>query len=116
MSKSLRLCFVTLLIVAFCAIGAMAQSQATSGQISGVVTDSNGAAVANATVKATNKDNGLVREVTGSGDGIYTIVALSPGKYTVVAQASGFSPTTIDDVVINVGRTEIGRASCRERV
>jgi len=84
----------------------MAQSQATSGQISGVVTDSNGAAVANATVKATNKDNGLVREVTGSGDGIYTIVALSPGKYTVVAQASGFSPTTIDDVVINVGRTE----------
>jgi len=84
----------------------MAQSQATTAQISGVVSDSNGAAVANATVKATNKDNGLVREVTASGDGIYTIVTLPPGKYTVVAQASGFSPSTIDDVVLNVGRTE----------
>jgi hypothetical protein len=104
MCKSLRLCFVSMLIVAFCAIGAMAQSQASSGQISGLVTDSNGAAVANATVKATNKDNGLVREATASGDGLYTIVLLPPGKYTVVAEASGFSTGTIDEVTVTVGQ------------
>jgi len=77
-------------MLAFCSLSVMAQSQATTGQISGVVSDSNGAAVANATVKATNKDNGLVREGTASSDGIYTIVTLPPGKYTVTAQASGF--------------------------
>lgn len=106
MCKSLRLCFVSLLIVAFCAIGAMAQSQASSGQISGLVTDSNGAAVANATVKATNKNTGLLREATASGDGLYTIVLLPPGKYTLVAEATGFASGTIDDVVVNVGQTD----------
>ena len=106
MCKSLRLCFVSLLIVAFCAVGAMAQSQASTGQISGLITDTNGAAVANATVKATNKDNGLLRTATASGDGLYTIVLLPPGKYTVVAEASGFANATIDDVVVNVGQTD----------
>jgi len=105
MFKSLRLCFVALLIVAFSAVGAIAQSQASTGQISGVVTDSNGAAVANATVKATNKDTGLVREATASGDGLYTIVLLPPGKYTLVAESSGFSTGTIDDVSVVVGQT-----------
>jgi hypothetical protein len=105
MFKSLRLCFVALLIVAFSAVGAIAQSQASTGQISGVVTDSNNAAVANAMVKATNKDTGLVREVTASGDGLYTIVLLPPGKYTVVAESSGFSTGTIDDVSVVVGQT-----------
>jgi len=105
MSKSLRLCFGSLLIVAFCAMGVMAQSQASTGQISGIVTDSNGAAVANATVKATNKDTGLLREATASGDGLYTIVLLPPGKYTVVSEASGFSTGTIDDVVVSVGQS-----------
>jgi hypothetical protein len=105
MCKSLRLCFVSLLIVALCAIGAIAQSQASTGQISGLVTDTNGAAVANATVKVTNKDTGLLREATASGDGLYTIVLLPPGKYTVVAEASGFGNGTIDDVVVTVGQS-----------
>lgn len=105
MFKSLRLCFVALLIVAFSAVGAIAQSQASTGQISGLVTDSNNAAVANATVKATNKDTGLVREATASGDGLYTIVLLPPGKYTLVAESSGFSTGTIDDVSVVVGQT-----------
>ena len=105
MCKSLRHCLVALLIVAFCAVGAIAQSQASTGQISGLVTDSNNAAVANTTVKATNKDTGLVREATASGDGLYTIVLLPPGKYTVVAESSGFSTGTIDDVIVVVGQT-----------
>src|SRR6266478_986903 len=105
MFKSLRFNLASLVVLAFCSLSVMAQSQATTAQISGVVSDSNGAAVANAKVKATNKDNGLVREVTANADGIYTIVTLPPGKYTVIAEASGFSPTTIEDVVLNVGRT-----------
>jgi len=106
MCKFLRFCFASLLVLAVCALSAMAQSQASTGQISGLVTDTNGAAVPNATVKATNKGNGLLRSATTSGDGLYTIVLLPPGKYTVVAEETGFSPATLDDVVVNVGRTE----------
>src|SRR5438105_3236296 len=83
-----------------CALNAMAQSQASTGQISGLVTDTNGAAVPNATVKATSKDTGLERSVTTSGDGLYTIVLLPPGTYTVNATATGFAAATIGEVVV----------------
>jgi len=104
MFKALNLFFAGLLVLALSAV-AFGQSQASTGQISGVVTDTNGAVVANATVKAKNKETGLEREVTTSGDGLYTIVLLPTGTYTVTAEATGFAATTIDNVVVNVGRT-----------
>jgi hypothetical protein len=104
MSKIVKLFFVGLLMLAFSAV-VFAQSQASTGQISGVVTDTNGAVVANAAVKAKNKETSLERSVNSSGDGLYTIVLLPPGTYTVTAEATGFATTTVDDVVVNVGRT-----------
>jgi hypothetical protein len=103
MYKFSKLFFTALLVLAISGV-AMAQSQASTGQISGVVTDTNGAVVPNATVKVTNKETALERTATASDDGIYTIVLLPPGSYTVVAEASGFATATADDVVVNVGR------------
>src|SRR4029453_17492033 len=103
MSKIRRLFFAAFLVFSFTAV-AMAQSQASTGQISGVVTDSNGAAVPGATVKVTNTQTGLEKTVNASGDGLYTVVLLPPGTYTVVAEASGFAPATLADVVVTVGR------------
>ena len=104
MSKLLRLSYTALLVLTMSIIS-MAQSQGSSGQITGVITDSNGAAVPNAAVKVTNKQTGLERTATSSDDGLYTVVLLPPGSYTVVAESSGFAAATIDDVVVNVGRT-----------
>ncbi|HEX8146288.1 MAG TPA: carboxypeptidase regulatory-like domain-containing protein [Pyrinomonadaceae bacterium] len=83
---------------------AAAQSQASSGQIAGDVTDPNGAAVANASVTVTNKETGLTRTATTSDDGLYTIVLLPPGTYTVTAQATNFAEAKVENVVVNVGR------------
>jgi len=104
MLKTVKLVFATIIVLC-CSIAALAQSQASSGQISGVITDANGAVVANAVVKAKNKETGLERTVNSSDDGLYTIVLLPPGSYTVTAEATGFAVATIDDVVVNVGRT-----------
>jgi hypothetical protein len=104
MFKALNLFFVGLLVLALSAV-AFGQSQASTGQISGVITDANGAVVANASVKAKNKETGLERSVTSSDDGLYTIVLLPTGTYTITAEAPSFAATTIDDVVVNVGRT-----------
>jgi len=104
MSKIVKLFFLSVLLLAFSAV-AFGQSQASTGQISGVITDTNGAVVPNASVKAKNKETGLERSVTTSDDGLYTIVLLPTGTYTVTAEATGFAATTIDDVVVNVGRT-----------
>jgi hypothetical protein len=104
MPKSLQFFSLITLILVFSAVG-FAQSQAGSGQIAGQVADTNGAAVPNATVKVTNKGTGLERTATSSGDGLFNIVLLPPGTYTVVAEASGFAPATLDEVVVNVGRS-----------
>jgi len=104
MSKSVKLFSLILLLLAMSSVGS-AQSQAGSGQIAGQVADTNGAAVPNATVKVTNKGTGLERTATTSDDGLFTIVLLPPGTYLVVAEATGFAAATLDEVVVNVGRS-----------
>ncbi|HET6647104.1 MAG TPA: carboxypeptidase regulatory-like domain-containing protein, partial [Pyrinomonadaceae bacterium] len=104
MSKLIRFGSLIFMFLALSVVG-FAQSQAGSGQIGGLVTDSNGAAVPNASVKVTNKDTGLERSVTTSEDGLYSVVLLPPGSYTVSAESTGFAAATIEDVVVNVGRT-----------
>jgi hypothetical protein len=96
---ALALCLLT------SAAPAMAQSQASSGQIAGAVTDSQGAAITNASIKVSNTQTGLERTATSSDDGLYKIVLLPPGVYTVTAEASGFATTTVNNVQVVVGRT-----------
>lgn len=81
-----------------------AYSQVTTGQITGIVTDPNGAVVPGATVKATNTETNLSRETTTSGDGIYSFQLLPPGNYRVSATASGFVETGIQ-AVVNITQT-----------
>jgi hypothetical protein len=51
-------------------VTALAQSQASTGQIAGSVTDSQGALVPNATVKAVNTQTGLERTANSGDDGL----------------------------------------------
>jgi outer membrane receptor for ferrienterochelin and colicin len=110
MSKNTPYKTLCALLLAFCmlataALPVMAQSQASTGQISGAITDSAGAAVADATVKATNTQTGLERTSTTNDDGLYQIILLPPGMYNVSAEASGFSATAMNNVEVVVGRT-----------
>ncbi len=84
---------------------ASAQSQASTGQIVGSVRDNNGAAIANATVKAVNTRTGLEHTATTNEDGLYRFVLLPPSTYEVSAQASNFAKTTLNNVVVAVGQT-----------
>ena len=86
-------------------VSALAQSQASTGQITGAVVDSQGAIVANASVKAANTQTGLERTVNAGDDGLYSIVLLPPGIYKLTASAQGFSAVTVDNVEVTVGRT-----------
>lgn len=114
---------VTLLALCF-ALGpnqVVAQSQASTGQIAGAVRDSAGAAIPNATVKASNTQTGFERTVTTSADGLYRIVLLPPGTYTVSAEASGFAKATLSNIEVAVGRVtdanlSLGVGSVQETV
>ena len=90
----------------FCLLFGIGQvfAQAGSGSITGVVADSTGAIVPNATVKLVNKNNGLEKTTTASGDGVYTFTSLQPGNYTVSATSGSFAEQKLD-VEVQVGRT-----------
>ncbi|HXG83015.1 MAG TPA: carboxypeptidase regulatory-like domain-containing protein [Pyrinomonadaceae bacterium] len=75
---------------------------ATSGQITGNVTDQSGAAVPDATITVTRVETGETRTVTTSDDGNYTLPNLSIGMYRVSVTKSGFKETAVGSVVVNV--------------
>lgn len=106
-STSYRLLSAALLF-AFCFVlgsgKAFAQAQASTGQISGLVRDSQGAAVAGATVKASNTQTGLERATTASSDGVYRFVLLPPGIYKLTTEASGFAKSELSGVTVTVGQ------------
>lgn len=109
MSKlnSYRLLFAAMLFALCFVFGssqAFAQASASAGQISGLVRDAQGAAVAGATIKAANTQTGLERATTSSTDGLYRFVLLPPGTYKVTAEAQGFAKTELAGVVVTVGQ------------
>jgi len=59
-------------------------------QITGKITDTNGAAVAGATVTATLTETGATRTVTTDAEGRYRLVQLKPGIYKISAVGNGF--------------------------
>lgn len=81
-----------------------AQSQANTGQITGIVSDATGAVVPNAVVTLISNATNATQTQTTSDDGIYRFVLLQPGIYTVKTTASGFAEQTLE-AEVQVGRT-----------
>jgi hypothetical protein len=102
MSKFLRFCFASVLVLAFCA-AVLAQGTVT-GAIGGSVTNPNKEVVTAATV--TVKNNGTAKEdsATSDGEGRFKVSNLQPGTYTVTVNASGFAAFTNENVVVELGR------------
>src|SRR5882724_6576584 len=97
-----RLCLLAVLVVA-AAICALAQSQATTGNIEGRVLDPKEAAVPGATVTATNQQTGLEKTTTSDTEGNYRVILLPPGPYTVRVSGPGFKQSELRDVSVTVG-------------
>src|SRR6476661_9800902 len=83
---------------------ASAQSQSTTGNIEGRMTDQNGAVVPNIAVSVTNQDTGFGKTSVSDGDGNYLFVLLPPGSYRVeTAAAQGFGASKFENVRVTVG-------------
>jgi predicted porin len=80
----------------------MTQAQAAStGAISGAVTDPSGSALANVLVTATNKGMSQAREQKTGIDGMYKFSELPPGDYRLKFTAAGFKTAGIESVTVN---------------
>jgi Carboxypeptidase regulatory-like domain/TonB dependent receptor len=91
-------------LIAFSCALSRAQTAGT-GTITGLVTDTSGAAVPNATVVITNTDTSVSRTIQTNNDGSYSVTFLQPGHYEVVLGGGGFGKFDQKDINLTVGRT-----------
>jgi hypothetical protein len=88
-----------LALLVFTAIGFAQDFRAT---ISGLVTDQNGQAVANAIVKAIRIDTNETKEVKTTPEGRYSIPYLNPAIYTIEVTANGFQTLRRQEITLRV--------------
>jgi len=75
-----------------------------TASITGAVTDSSGAAVANANVVISNAERGIKRVAPTNGEGAYTFAALPNGAYDLTVTAQGFKRYQAQGVILRVGQ------------
>src|SRR6266446_7196882 len=79
----------------------IAWAQGLTGSIVGTITDPANAVVPKAKVTVKNANTNAEVSTTSDNNGIYRVLGLVPGEYTVTAEATGFrrittSPQTVD--------------------
>ena len=79
-------------------------SQTTQGTIQGAVVDQTGGFVAGAMVSVTDVARGVTRSLMTDNAGEYVATNLTPGTYTVRAEAKGFRPVEHTGVLVEVGQ------------
>ena len=79
-------------------------AQSSSGTVSGTVTDSSGAVVADATVTLTDTASSSTRPATTSDKGFYVFSYVNPSTYNVTITKTGFKTTVVAAQVVEVGR------------
>ena len=97
----MRLLSIVALLCVSTAAGLWGQS-ASVAQIVGTVQDSTGSAIADAQVKVTQTDTGLVRTVATGPDGSYVLPSLPIGPYRMEVSKSGFSTYVQSGIVLQV--------------
>ncbi len=82
---------------------AFPQSQATTGEVRGTVSDSTGAVLPGATVVLSDASRGISRTVVTNSNGTFVAPLLPPGTYEMTATLAGFQSTKHKGIQVTVG-------------
>ena len=97
-------------LVIFCmvllhlSLAVQGSAQGNTASLTGIVTDSQGASVANAAVTVTNKATSTQNAATTDGSGYYNFASLPVGAYTLQVELQGFKRAVQENVNLEVGQ------------
>jgi len=100
MRRLLGVGFVFLALASLLCSANVTMAQEVTASITGTVTDPSGASLSGATVTATDKDRGTNFTATTNDSGLYNLVRLPVGTYTLKVEASGFSTAVHEAFVL----------------
>src|SRR5688572_24804044 len=88
-------------VLALAMVPALASTGFAQGTLTGTVRDASGAVLPGVTVEASSPAiQGGVRSVVTDGSGIYRIIELSPGVYSMTFSLAGFGSVKRDGVTL----------------
>jgi hypothetical protein len=90
-------------------VATVAGAQISTATISGTVSDSQGAVLADAKIIITNTETGVSANSVTNKDGAYTVSSLPIGSYKIEAQKDGFKTSVRGPVVLTVGESAVVR-------
>ena len=100
-----RVRVVSLLALMAIVLSAPLFAQQGTSQISGKVTDEQGAVLPGVAIVVTNEETGVFREVTSSEEGTYFVSQIVPGRYKIKATLTGFRTMERNNLLLQVGNT-----------
>jgi len=99
---------IVLALVLWASFVGTAFAQSTnSGDISGIVSDSTGAAVPGVTVTVFNVNTGVSKDYTTNQSGVYDTSSIVVGTYKVTFSKTGFSKLVRSSITVEVGNTPL---------
>src|SRR5262245_39979578 len=93
--------FLLLLCLLAAAASLSAQSEVGGATLNGTITDPSGAAVAGAKVTAVDQGTGFTRPAVSNDAGLYSLVRLPVGTYTLTIEQKGFQITKRTDIPLS---------------
>jgi hypothetical protein len=103
MNRKLHKCFFLAVLFLMLTCYLPTFGQVTKGSISGSVTDSSGAVIAGAAVKATEVDTGEVYPTKTDGAGLFRLSFVPVGRYRLEITAQGFKTDVQNGISITAG-------------
>ena len=91
-------------LFSLCLVSSLPASSQVSAVLSGRVTDPTGAVIAGATVTATSQETGISRTTVTNQSGLYELVALPIGHYSLSAKKPGFTEQVRTGILLVVGQ------------
>ncbi len=102
-ARHLSLITGVIVISAFGMLCPIMRAQSSNAQLSGLVTDSSGAVIAGAEIKAVNVSTNVPYTSVSNGAGIYVLPELLPGPYTITVSAPGFGASKRAGLTLSTG-------------
>ena len=100
-----RAIMVTAVLALTCWLALPVMGQATTGTLTGLVTDPQGAIVSGATITLTNSETRVEAKTTSNDQGEFVFPQVMPGKYSLSVEATNFKKALATDLKVDVGIT-----------
>ncbi|HKS09071.1 MAG TPA: carboxypeptidase regulatory-like domain-containing protein [Pyrinomonadaceae bacterium] len=100
-----RALMVTAVLALTCWLSLPVMGQSTTGTLTGLVTDPQGAIVSGATITLINSATRIELKSTSNDSGEFVFPQVPPGKYSLSVEATNFKKALATDLTVEVGTT-----------